>query len=230
MPRNHRQPNVQPIIRFDAVSKSYGLGNAQTHALLKASFVIEPGSLTVITGPSGSGKSTILNLLGLLDRPTSGTIVLDGHDVSQIRSDSDRAKVRRELIGFIFQQFMLLPKATALENVVMPGIYSSRHDRLERSRELLRQVGLGHRLNHRPNQLSGGEMQRVAIARALLNEPKLILADEPTGNLDSTSGTQILKLLQGLNREGKTVIVVTHDDDIAKLANQVIKVKDGKIL
>lgn len=223
------QPTTPPIIRFEAVSKSYGTGDAQTHALQKASFAIAPGSFTAITGPSGSGKSTILNLLGLLDRPTTGSIEIDGRDVIEIRSDSDRAHVRRELIGFIFQQFMLLPKATAIQNVMMPGVYSHLYDRQQKAKELLNAVGLGHRLDHRPNQMSGGEMQRVAIARALLNDPKILLADEPTGNLDSKTGAQILKLLQEFNKTGKTLIIVTHDPSIAKLADHVIAVKDGKV-
>lgn len=221
--------HIPPIIHFNAVSKSYGSGDAETHALLKASFSIAPGSFTAITGPSGSGKSTILNLLGLLDRPTSGSITLDGRALGDIRSDSDRAHVRRELIGFIFQQFMLLPKATALENVMMPGVYSHLADRKAKATELLKQVGLGHRLDHRPNQMSGGEMQRVAIARSLLNDPKILLADEPTGNLDSKTGAQILKLLQDFAKQGKTLVIVTHDPAIAKLADHVIEVKDGRV-
>lgn len=218
------------IIEFASVSKSYGSGDATTHALRDASFRIEPGSFTAITGPSGSGKSTILNLVGLLDRPTDGTYHLDGKEVGTIHSDSDRARVRSELIGFIFQQFMLLPKATALENVMMPGVYSGRTDRQARATELLGQVGLKHRLHHRPNQMSGGEQQRVAIARALLNDPKILLADEPTGNLDSKTGGQILRLLQDFQQQGKTLVVVTHDPAIAKLADHVIAVKDGKVL
>lgn len=225
-----KTPSNPPIIRFDAVSKSYGSGDAQTHALLKASFAIQPGTFTAITGPSGSGKSTILNLVGLLDRPSSGTIELDGRDVSDITSDSDRARIRRELLGFIFQQFMLLPKATALQNVMMPGIYSHLGNREAKARALLSQVGLGHRLLHRPNQMSGGEMQRVAIARSLLNDPKILLADEPTGNLDSKTGAQILKLLQEFTKEGKTLVVVTHDQHIADQADHVIAVKDGRIV
>lgn len=220
---------IPPIVKFVKVSKVYGKGDIATHALEDATFEIEAGSFTAIIGPSGSGKSTMLNLLGLLDRPTSGGYTLDGKLVSDLRSDNDRARVRRETIGFVFQQFNLLPKATALQNVMMPGVYTRLNDRRKRAEALLKLVGLGHRLNNRPNQLSGGEQQRVAVARALINEPKILLADEPTGNLDSKTGAQVLGLLKDLNKDGRTLIVVTHDPRIAEQADTVIEMKDGRI-
>ncbi len=226
----HRGTHPIPaLIQFDQVSKTYGKGEAATHALRDVSFTIEPGSFTAIVGTSGSGKSTILNLLGLLDRPTSGQYHLDGKLVSELGHDNERARVRRELIGFVFQQFNLLPKATALGNVMMPGIYTGLAHRKQRATSLLKLVGLGHRLHHRPSQLSGGEQQRVAIARSLINEPKILLADEPTGNLDSKTGETILELLKDLNTEGKTLIIVTHDAYVADQADTVITMKDGEI-
>ncbi|MGI6103679.1 MAG: ABC transporter ATP-binding protein [Patescibacteria group bacterium] len=220
---------IPQMVVFNKVTKTYGTGDIATHALQDASFTIEAGSFTAIVGPSGSGKSTMLNILGLLDRPTSGTYTLDGKLVSDLTSDTERARVRRELIGFVFQQFNLLPKASALENVMMPGVYTRLANRRKRAEALLKLVGLGHRLHNRPNQLSGGEQQRVAIARALINEPKVILADEPTGNLDSKTGVQVLDLLKELNREGHTLIVVTHDEGLATHADTVITMKDGRI-
>ena len=223
----HELPQPQPIIVFDKVSKVYGSGNAKTYALRNASFEIHPASFTVVLGPSGSGKSTILNLMGLLDRPTHGEYYLDGRPVSAITHTSVRARLRREKFGFVFQQFNLLPRETALGNVMMPGIYSRLSNRKERATYLLKQVGLGHRLHHRPSELSGGEQQRVAIARSLINAPRIILADEPTGNLDSKTGHSILELLQSLNKDGQTIVVVTHDESLTKLAHRVIHVKDG---
>ncbi|MBI2589603.1 ABC transporter ATP-binding protein [Candidatus Berkelbacteria bacterium] len=221
---------IPPIIRFTNVSKMYGKGEGATKALIQASFSIEPGSFTAIIGPSGSGKSTILNILGLLDRPSDGAYKLDGKRVDDLTHDLRRAQMRRELIGFVFQQFHLLPKSTALENVMMPGVYTHLRDRKPKAQALLKLVGLGQRLHHRPNQLSGGEQQRVAIARALINDPKIILADEPTGNLDSVTGGSILSLLRELNHDGKTLIVVTHDPAIAAQADTKIQVKDGIII
>lgn len=226
---NHDHHHIPSIVRFHEVSKTYDKGEAATKALIDASFNIEPGSFTAIIGPSGSGKSTILNILGLLDRPTTGEYWLDDKRVDLFPSDSDRARVRREMIGFIFQQFNLLSKASALENVMMPGVYTRLRNRKHRATELLKLVGLEHRLHHRPSQMSGGEQQRVAIARSLLNDPKILLADEPTGNLDSKTGSAVLRLLRELNKEGKTVIVVTHDASIAAQADATIQVKDGKI-
>lgn len=218
----------QPIIEFENVSKIYGKGDAQVVALDQASFAIPEGSLTAIYGPSGSGKSTLLNLLGLLDRPTSGTYLIRGVDTQSIHSDAKRAKLRRETFGFIFQSFNLLPKLTALQNVMLPAIYAGRRDRKARATSLLEQVGLADRIHHRPSELSGGQQQRVAIARSLMNEPQILLADEPTGNLDRATGQTILGLLKDFHRNGQTVILVTHDDTIAQLAEQRIEVLDGR--
>ncbi|MEK7184389.1 MAG: ABC transporter ATP-binding protein [Patescibacteria group bacterium] len=223
-------PTPPPVIRFEDVAKSYGSGNAKTHALRGVSFDILPGSLTAIIGPSGSGKSTLLNLIGLLDQPTNGKYFLDSVLTNDLKNDDDRARLRREKLGFIFQQFNLLPRASAIDNVAMPAIYTQLTNRNLRATYLLKAVGLSHRLHHRPNQLSGGEQQRVAIARSLINSPKVLLADEPTGNLDSETGQNILELLQELNRDGQTVVIVTHDPAIAKLAHQVIEMKDGSIV
>ena len=219
-----------PVIQFDDVSKVYGTGSAKTHALRGVSFAIPAGSMTAIIGPSGSGKSTLLNIIGLLDTPTSGNYWIDGVLSNDLRNDDDRARLRREKLGFIFQQFNLLSRVSALDNVTMPGIYSRLAGRREHATFLLKSVGLGHRLHHRPNELSGGEQQRVAIARSLINSPKVLLADEPTGNLDSTNGALILDLLQQLNRDGQTIIIVTHDHAIAKLAHQVLEMKDGRLV
>lgn len=220
---------MNPLLMFDHVSKIYGTDDAAVRALDGATFSINQGSFTAIFGPSGSGKSTLLHVLGLLDRPTSGRYSINGRDVSTIRRDAERARLRRETFGFVFQQFNLLPRLTALENVMLPAIYAGRKDRKRRAAELLKRVGLGDRLHHRPNQLSGGQQQRVAIARALVNEPRILLADEPTGNLDRTTGATILKLLKKLHADGETVIIVTHDHDIAALADRQLSVVDGKV-
>ena len=222
-------PTPPPIIKFDDVSKTYGSGSAKTQAVRGVSFGIAPGSITAIIGPSGSGKSTILNLVGLLDQPTGGKYWLDGVLTNDLTDDNDRARLRREKLGFIFQQFNLLSRQSALDNVAMPAIYTRLPGRREHAAYLLKSVGLAHRLHHRPNQLSGGEQQRVAIARSLINSPKVLLADEPTGNLDSQNGQLILDLLQNLNRDGQTIVIVTHDHGIAKLAHQVIEMKDGRL-
>ncbi|MCA9388575.1 ABC transporter ATP-binding protein [Candidatus Berkelbacteria bacterium] len=224
---NKTAPKPQPVIVFDHIAKIYGTGGSKTHAVKNATFEIEPASFTVIVGPSGSGKSTILNLMGLLDQPTKGEYWLDGLKTADISSDNQRAILRRDKLGFVFQQFNLLSRASALQNVMMPGIYSRKKNRQERATYLLKEVGLSHRLHHRPNQMSGGEQQRVAIARSLINSPRILLADEPTGNLDSKTGKAILELLQELNRNGQTVVVITHDDSLADLAHKVIRVKDG---
>jgi putative ABC transport system ATP-binding protein len=202
----------------------------QTIALNDASLKIAQGDFVAIMGPSGSGKSTLMNILGLLDVPTSGDYKLDGVTVSQL-SDRQLAKLRSQKIGFVFQTFNLLPKLTLQQNVELPMIYrrisvASRH---QRASLLLRKVGLAERAKYRPNQVSGGQLQRAAIARALANEPKLILADEPTGNLDSKSGHQIMQLLEALNKAGVTIVMVTHDANIAKFARRIIRVQDGKI-
>ncbi len=220
---------MTPLLHFDQVSKIYGTGDAAVTALDRASFAIEDGSFTAIYGPSGSGKSTLLNLIGLLDRPTSGTYRINGVDVDSIRRDAERARLRRETFGFVFQQFNLLPKLTALENVMLPAVYAGRRDRQTRALKLLDRVDLADLTHHRPNQLSGGQQQRVAIARALVNEPQVLLADEPTGNLDRQTGSAVLKILKELHASGETVIIVTHDLDVAALAELTLSVVDGKV-
>ena len=214
------------MIRVVDLTKAYSRGNEAVHAIRHASFEIADGDFVVIRGASGSGKSSLLNILGCLDRPTSGVYELDGDDVSQKR-DTGLSKVRSEKIGFVFQSFHLLPKTTALENVELPMIYADRPVDRGRASAMLERVGLAHRAHHYATQLSGGEQQRVAIARALVNDPPLILADEPTGNLDETSGTQVMALLGDLNREGRTIVLVTHDDAIAAHARRTLTVRDG---
>jgi ABC-type lipoprotein export system ATPase subunit len=222
----------QSIVHTEALTKDYGDGTS-VRALDDLSFSICEGEFVAITGPSGSGKSTLLNLLGTLDRPTSGRIILDGVDTSTLKGNQ-LADFRRERIGFVFQLFNLVPELTALENVMMPLLPYQRRlgFKLEaRARELLGAMGLGERVSHLPSQLSGGEQQRVAIARALVNRPKLILADEPTGNLDSQNGEEILVVLQQLNREhGVTLVLVTHDASIASQASTVMRMQDGRLV
>lgn len=220
------------MIRFERVSKTYGRGNAAVRALIDLSLEIPFGSYWAIMGPSGSGKSTLLHLLGLLDRPSEGRLILEQKVITPATNLSELARLRRESIGFIFQQFFLLPRATALENVVLPGLYAglTHQEAAQRAVDLLERVGLGRRTNHRPNQLSGGEQQRVAIARALMNNPPIILADEPTGNLDSQTGRAILEILETLKSEGKTVVIVTHDASIAKRTARTVHLQDGKVV
>ncbi len=191
---------------------------------------IKRGEYVAIMGPSGSGKSTLMNLLGCLDTPTSGQYVLNGKDVSQM-SDDDLAEIRNKEIGFVFQTFNLLPRTTALENVALPMIYSgaSKSDRTERAKEVLTSVGLADRMSHKPSELSGGQRQRVAVGRALVNKPSIILADEPTGNLDSKTSLEIMQLFDEIHQAGNTVIVVTHEEDVAKRARRVIRLRDGEI-
>jgi putative ABC transport system ATP-binding protein len=219
-----------PLIRLQNASKTYRMGQVDVPALRGVSLDVEAGELVAIMGASGSGKSTMMNLLGCLDRPTSGRVLLDGVDVSAL----DRvglAKVRGSLLGFVFQSFNLLARTSALENVELPLIYAGVPARVrhQRATEALVQVGLGDRLTHEPSQLSGGQQQRVAIARALVRRPRLVLADEPTGNLDARSSTEVMALLQGLTSEGITVVLVTHEPDVAAYAARVVLVKDGLI-
>ena len=216
------------MIELRDVHKTYTLGGSTVHALDGVTLSIEPGEFIAIMGPSGSGKSTLLHVLGLLDVPDRGSHQLLGREVARL-SDDELAVLRRETIGFIFQQFNLLPRLTALENTAMPLLYSQGHLSFERAETLLGEVGLSERASHRPNELSGGQQQRVAIARALINRPHLILADEPTGNLDSKSQAEILALLQGLNAQGITVIIVTHEEEIARMASRVIRMRDGVV-
>lgn len=219
------------LIRLEQVVKYYKLGKVDVLGLDNVSSTIEDGEYVAIMGPSGSGKSTLMNILGLLDVPTSGRYFLEGKDVSDL-SEAEQAKVRNRTIGFVFQTFNLLPRQTLLENVELPMIYAGigYNKRKKLAIEMLERVGLGHRVNHRPNEISGGERQRVAISRALVNNPKIILADEPTGNLDSKSGEAILNIFNELNAQGKTVILVTHSEKIAGNARRIIHLFDGRII
>ena len=223
----------EPLIRVVDLKRSYALGDVTVHALRGVTLEIAKGSMIAIVGASGSGKSTLMNILGLLDRPSSGQYFLDGQDVSGFDRDR-RAELRNRKIGFVFQNFSLLPRTTALENVELPLLYNGRGSRPKqrhhKAMELLRTVGLGERAHHTPNQLSGGQQQRVAIARALVNDPELILADEPTGNLDSRTSVEIMEILQRLNRErGLTVLLITHEHDIAGYASRLVTVRDGRL-
>ena len=219
------------IIKLKNVWKIYGKGSAKVEALREINLDIKKGEFVAIMGKSGSGKSTLLNSIGCLDIPTEGEIYLDSFNISHL-SESDLAQIRGKKIGFIFQQFNLIQSLTALENVMMPMMFQNipKSKREERARYLLNIVGLSHRLNHLPSELSGGEMQRVAIARSLANDPEVILADEPTGNLDSKTGQDVMKFLNELNDKGKTIIMVTHDEDLAKQHSEIIyTIKDGRI-
>jgi putative ABC transport system ATP-binding protein len=219
-----------PLIRLQEVSKIYRMGQVDVPALRGVSLDVAAGELVAIMGASGSGKSTMMNLLGCLDRPTTGRVLLDGVDVSGLDREG-LAEIRSGLLGFVFQSFNLLARTSALENVELPMIYAGIRARVrhERATEALTQVGLGDRLSHHPSQLSGGQQQRVAIARALVRRPRLILADEPTGNLDSRASAEVMALLQGLTSEGITVVLVTHEPDVAACAARVVLVKDGLI-
>lgn len=221
---------MEAVIRLEQVKKFYPLGTEGIWALRGVSFEIGPGELVGIIGPSGSGKSTLLHILGCLDVPTEGRYMLAGRDTTGL-SDGELAQLRNREIGFVFQSFHLLPRYTALENVALPLVYAGipRRERLRRAAEMLEAVGLGDRLHHRPNELSGGQRQRVAIARALINQPSLLLADEPTGNLDSTTSEEILRLFLELNARGHTVVIVTHEPDIAARMRRQIILRDGLI-
>jgi putative ABC transport system ATP-binding protein len=206
------------------------MGDEEIHALKGVSIAIERGEYVAIMGPSGSGKSTLMNLIGCLDTPSKGAYLLNGKEVSQM-NDNELARIRNEEIGFVFQTFNLLPRATALHNVELPLVYAgvSKKDRIERAKSALERVELSQRMSHRPNELSGGQRQRVAVARALVNNPSILLADEPTGNLDSKTGVEIMALFARLHQTGNTIIVVTHEADIAAYAHRVISIRDGQV-
>jgi putative ABC transport system ATP-binding protein len=218
------------LIRTEDLWKTYEMGSSEVHALRGVTFQIERNAYVAIMGPSGSGKSTLMNLIGCLDTPTRGKYWLNGKLVSEM-NDDDLAHIRNKEIGFVFQTFNLLPRATALHNVELPLIYSGMpaRERIERAKRALTLVELGERMQHKPNELSGGQRQRVAIARALVNNPSLILADEPTGNLDTQTGIEIMRLFDRLRSEGNTIILVTHERDIAACAHRIISIRDGKI-
>lgn len=217
------------IIHTENLVKLYKIGESVVRALDGVSLDIDEGEMVAITGPSGSGKSTLMNMIGCLDRPTSGKYFLDGDDVSKLHNDR-LAEIRNRRIGFVFQTFSLIPRTSALENVELPLLYSGKVSARKEASETLKTVGLAERMHHEPNQLSGGERQRVAIARALVTSPSILLADEPTGNLDTKTGDEILELFEELNRKGLTTIVVTHDPDVASRCKRVLRLIDGKIV
>lgn len=221
---------AKPIIDIKGITRDFPLGSEVVKVLKGIDLKINKGEYVALMGPSGSGKSTLMNLLGCLDTPTSGSYILNGKDASQM-SDDELAEIRNKEIGFVFQTFNLLPRTTALDNVALPMIYAgyNKSERSERATEVLTQVGLADRMDHKPNQLSGGQRQRVAVARALVNHPSIILADEPTGNLDSKTSVEIMNLFDEIHANGNTVILVTHEEDIAEHAHRIIRLRDGII-
>ncbi|EID75716.1 ABC transporter ATP-binding protein [Imtechella halotolerans] len=218
------------LINIKEIKRDFKLGSEVLHVLKGINLNIEKGEYVALMGPSGSGKSTLMNLLGCLDTPTSGTYILNGKDVSKL-TDNELAEIRNKEIGFVFQTFNLMPRTTALDNVALPMVYAgiSSNERKQRATEVLKDVGLADRMDHKPNQLSGGQRQRVAVGRALVNKPSIILADEPTGNLDSKTSIEIMNLFDEIHAKGNTVILVTHEEDIAKHAHRIIRLRDGMI-
>jgi putative ABC transport system ATP-binding protein len=221
---------ADPLITLDHVGRTYQMGRLAVHALADVSLTVGEGEFLAIVGPSGSGKSTMMNILGCLDRPSAGRYLLAGTPVSQL-GDDGLARIRSRTIGFVFQSYNLLPRTTALDNVMTPLLYQnvSRRERTTRARAALDRLGLGDRLDHEPSELSGGQQQRVAIARALVTNPALLLADEPTGNLDSASGLEVMAILRELNATGRTIVLITHDADVAAGASRQIHLRDGRI-
>lgn len=221
---------MSTLIRLEKIVKNYRVGTIVVRALREVSLAINKNDYVAIMGPSGSGKSTLMNILGCLDTPTSGTYILNGTDVSK-QPDNELAEIRNKEIGFVFQTFNLLPRYTALENVMLPLVYAgfSKEQRFKRAEEVMVSVGLADRMHHRPNELSGGQRQRVAIARALVNRPSIILADEPTGNLDSRTSIEIMSLFHDIHQKGNTIILVTHEEDIARHAHRIVRLRDGKV-
>jgi putative ABC transport system ATP-binding protein len=221
---------ANPLIKITNIKRDFPLGNEIVYVLKGIDIQINKGEYVALMGPSGSGKSTLMNLLGCLDTPTSGSYILNGKDVSQMKDD-ELAEIRNKEIGFVFQTFNLLPRTTALDNVALPMIYAgySKAERKARAEKVLEQVGLADRMDHQPNQLSGGQRQRVAVARALVNKPSIILADEPTGNLDSKTSVEIMNLFDEIHANGNTVILVTHEEEIAKHAHRIIRLRDGLV-
>ncbi len=221
---------MKPLITIKDIGRKYVIGAEVIHALKSVSLTINKGEFVALMGPSGSGKSTLMNILGCLDTPTKGEYILNGINVSHM-SDNELAEVRNSEIGFVFQTFNLLPRNTALDNVALPLVYAgvSKDDRNARARKALTNVGLEHRVDHKPNELSGGQRQRVAVARALINDPSIILADEPTGNLDTKTSIEIMGLLEDIHAKGNTIILVTHEEDIAMHAHRIVRMRDGLI-
>ena len=221
---------MKPLIKISNIKRDFALGNEIVYVLKGIDLEIKKGQYVALMGPSGSGKSTLMNILGCLDTPTSGTYILNGKYVSEMQDD-ELAGIRNKEIGFVFQTFNLMPRTTALDNVALPMVYAghSKSERVERATEVLTQVGLNDRMDHKPNQLSGGQRQRVAVARALVNKPSIILADEPTGNLDSKTSVEIMNLFNEIHANGNTVILVTHEEDIAAYAHRIIRLRDGII-